>query len=1114
MVEALVGILLLYLYYLLMKWMVVSLVPGLAAVAAAAAAAIGPIAYGVVATRHFSHQPDDEIPSVRSLALLPLLLVLLLAWADVAWLSACWVGAAVPSAAAELVLEVLQPLVFGAPWTSWIAGVSGGGQATVVAALLLKGVPLVPLLLLTRGLRSSTLEVGGEPARLQYFFGDAWTDLGAVLHGSFRALGTWLARSATWGWTVSAGPQIFFTWPLVLVACGVWAVAAVIGGVTLCLLATAHVVSMACALGVFSLLAGYLTVLERAVLRVRRQFVKCPYANCHQPVALPIYRCPDCGVDHSHLVPGRYGIVRRECVCGRRLPTLIWTGKRNLPSACPHCRKPLEREMFAGGLHLPIYGGPSVGKTMFLTAASWWLVQGRLDGVTAGIIGQSDHDAWTSRWKPDFEAGRLRPKTHNSYPDAFLLSVRRRRSLPISLYLYDPAGEALSNDAALDQHRFLRHADGVVLLIDPYALPAFADELRDAGHSLPHSASKTAPMDSLDAVTNALARAGRTPRTRGYRGPVAVILTKVDDPTVREAFDLLGGEGAGASGWRPGGVDDARMRTAIRRVDPTLVHAIESRFPNSRFFACSSTGAQADRFDPTGFTEPLKWLLSHRFALRRPWATRALTVGAQFAAAGMVTLLFNVPVLAVGGHLAQRQHLAAIEAERASVARALVARAEAAVRPCGLHASCDPARFAACWCDSDDELALTLGVSDPVPTIYGACLPSNAGAGGNCSVRVATGAAADRLTGCEASDETSRSRRWSLLSAECEPFRERVLAAAPHTAVPEQAAAAAFLASVLRERAPQDGPDQIGARSPTGEVLPWTDDLVVRSGDLAAEVDPARVLFDGRHDAAWPSEESTAVVNAVLPAPVIVVGVRLEPAPDVSPSDDGVDSCASPVFVAGSVRLRLRGDGTWNPIDPVLLRSLTLEIPRSGDQPCGRPAFTEMTLMVVAIAPETLAAADPVIGRYFDNRAGTRLGPAGLSFEASSSVGSGYRASNLNDDNPQTSWRADVRDRDVSLDIRLGRAQPVCAVELVNGLQDERPHRLRRFWDYGRLLAADVVTSSGRTRRWELSALARGSSWLVLDCSPVDRLTIRPVLVQPGSDSARLVVTEVRLYGP
>src|SRR5699024_11808434 len=84
--------------------------------------------------------------------------------------------------------------------------------------------------------------------------------------------------------------------------------------------------------------------------------------------------CPDCGAQHTNLPPGMYGILRRTCSCGRKLPTAFFNGRKKLQAICPNClqrgRTTYLNDRESRPLCIPVVGGRSVGKTAYITAFS------------------------------------------------------------------------------------------------------------------------------------------------------------------------------------------------------------------------------------------------------------------------------------------------------------------------------------------------------------------------------------------------------------------------------------------------------------------------------------------------------------------------------------------------------------------------------------------------------------------------------------------------------------------------------------------------------------------------------------------------------------------------
>ncbi|MGW4211228.1 hypothetical protein ACWEIJ_24770 [Lentzea sp. NPDC004789] len=109
-----------------------------------------------------------------------------------------------------------------------------------------------------------------------------------------------------------------------------------------------------------ALLATLAALTVRAAARALRRLdtarsvaVECD--TCRRRLRHPAFRCP-CGRVHHDLAPGRQGVLRRTCLCGHRLPTLLRNGKRALPALCDHCHAPLPAVPAA---HFPVIGDRS-----------------------------------------------------------------------------------------------------------------------------------------------------------------------------------------------------------------------------------------------------------------------------------------------------------------------------------------------------------------------------------------------------------------------------------------------------------------------------------------------------------------------------------------------------------------------------------------------------------------------------------------------------------------------------------------------------------------------------------------------------------------------------------
>lgn len=76
-------------------------------------------------------------------------------------------------------------------------------------------------------------------------------------------------------------------------------------------------------------------IVDRLYLVRKKIFTACH--ECKEKSLIPTYICPKCGAKHTNLTPGVYGILKRTCNCGEKLPTAFFNGRKNLEAECPNC---------------------------------------------------------------------------------------------------------------------------------------------------------------------------------------------------------------------------------------------------------------------------------------------------------------------------------------------------------------------------------------------------------------------------------------------------------------------------------------------------------------------------------------------------------------------------------------------------------------------------------------------------------------------------------------------------------------------------------------------------------------------------------------------------------
>jgi len=347
---------------------------------------------------------------------------------------------------------------------------------------------------------------------------------------------------------------------------------------------------------------GVLRLAEGARRRIRRTAYECPHD--HERFPLPVYVCPGCGAEHRQLVPGRWGIFRRECACGEvALPTSVLGGRQRVPQRCPSGHPMSGLIGFAETLRIALVAGPRAGKTTYLAGAMLEFegvasekrlavdVLEESSGAYAEVVGR-------------LRGGRLPDKTQISGNPALVTEIQGADRSRV-LYAYDVAGESYQSSDEIRSLRFLEVPSGLILLVDPFSIPRVAEEhaeeLASSGDAVRPSPEE--PIRVFERTAAALVEAGVDPADI----PLAVVIGKTDAFAVGTEIESL----------RPENGEEAPRAWLEAKGAGNFVRAVQGEFRQVRWFACSALGrvpTPEDQrpFQPEGATAPLLWLLSKR----------------------------------------------------------------------------------------------------------------------------------------------------------------------------------------------------------------------------------------------------------------------------------------------------------------------------------------------------------------------------------------------------------------------------------------------------------------------------------------------------------------------
>lgn len=491
---------------------------------------------------------------------------------------------------------VILTAVLAAACAAFLAGAAGGallglGQGTVAFASDLGGA------IVSRG-KARRQPLPPEPAFQLYILGQLRADLSAALEAAWEKMQSFRKTCTEFAGRYDKG----LTTPL---AWGVLAggFVAPYAGAVLGLIVAAPILLIAGILiaGAWGLV-GVLRVAEAARRRLRRTAYECPYD--HERFPLPVYVCPGCGAEHRQLVPGRWGIFRRECACEEvALPTTVLGGRQRVPQRCPAGHPMSGLIGYAETLRFALVAGPSAGKTTYLAAAMLEFEQISAEKRLAVDVLEESSAAY-AEVVGGLREGRLPEKTQMSGNPALVTEVQGGDRSRV-LYAYDVAGESYQSADEVRNLRFLDQPSGLILLVDPLSIPRVAEEhaedldaARDAVRPSPEE-----PVRVLERTVAALVEAGADPADI----PVAIVIGKAD------AFGI----GAEIEALQASAGDQAPRAWLEAKGAGNFVRAAGQEFKHVQWFACSALGrlpAEADRrpFAPRGATAPLLWLLSRR----------------------------------------------------------------------------------------------------------------------------------------------------------------------------------------------------------------------------------------------------------------------------------------------------------------------------------------------------------------------------------------------------------------------------------------------------------------------------------------------------------------------
>lgn len=407
-------------------------------------------------------------------------------------------------------------------------------------------------------------------------------------------------------------------------------VGAVAGGIITVMLSIIVVI-----LSLFGLVVAYIAfsllwLVDTIFLRIKGIAQVC--GTCHNRFVRPIFICPNCGAPHKKLIPGKYGVIRRRCLCGTKLPTSVFNRKHprrsDLETWCPIC---YERDTVTQVLGLssrpvviPVVGATSVGKSSYIAAYSHVLAeQCRANGVIIKPGNESDREQLQQleRYYSQGDMAKTAPESNERLASAKEIRIflsGNGVSPERLLHVYDIAGETFTASEENEDQVQYNHAHGVVLVLDPFSIrevyAKYQDELQ------PEDSASVSPVDPDDVVETLLHKVAEVTgisSKQAYDIPLAVVINKIDaSHSLRQIFSQVSVKEMVASGEAKNerdALDISCRKFLINFGQGNIVKLLDEKFKKNRFFPLSAMGHAAGngQYQPIHVTDPIDWIFAN-----------------------------------------------------------------------------------------------------------------------------------------------------------------------------------------------------------------------------------------------------------------------------------------------------------------------------------------------------------------------------------------------------------------------------------------------------------------------------------------------------------------------
>jgi len=373
----------------------------------------------------------------------------------------------------------------------------------------------------------------------------------------------------------------------------VFAIVAVVGFAISIILVTIFSITLSCVVFAgmcfFYVFFTMLWLVDRIILAIKSIHSRC--GNCKRISVVPLFLCSNCGTQQHRLTPGTYGVLRRRCICGEKIPATFANGRHKLETNCPYCASDLAASD-ARQIGIQLVGGVSCGKTTFL-AAFWHLYIEKLRRSSLSYERHpKDRFDELEHW---FNVG-ISSSTLEVNASMYSVVHKLSKQESYQLTIYDIAGEAFDSLNNNMQQQQFKYCESVLFVLDPTISPtvsfeALANFIREFRNLKGSKAKKLSDI------------------------PIAVLISKSDLfkkeiglPKIKSAYNN------NSAGFK--NLENTRDEICRSFLNDhgftTALNLIDSEFTNAQFYPISAMGHEAEEgqsYEPWGVIEPMLWLI-------------------------------------------------------------------------------------------------------------------------------------------------------------------------------------------------------------------------------------------------------------------------------------------------------------------------------------------------------------------------------------------------------------------------------------------------------------------------------------------------------------------------